>query len=248
MAAPPSPGSPEPGAAPPRGRSTVVANTRYAAVFGVIAILVAIFVALPLWFGASFLFVASAYFFNRPLLLGKRPDGRLSPVAVTVLFPYFATTWMLWWLRAVFSGEPAFDEVAPGLWVGRRLRRGEAPPPDLALVVDLTSEFAEPSHLRDAAEYLCTPALDAAIPDDDAFRSAVERVLWARGNVFVHCAFGHGRSAAIAAAVVIARGQATDVTSAELMMKARRPKIGLNTTQRGAIERALLARRAVRAP
>ena len=67
---------------------------------------------------------------------------------------------------------------------------------------------------------------------------AVDAVLAAPGPAFIHCAFGHGRSATIAAAVLVRRGDAT-LDGVERMLRAARPRIGLNAHQRRALAEAV---------
>jgi protein-tyrosine phosphatase len=67
---------------------------------------------------------------------------------------------------------------------------------------------------------------------------AVEAVLAARGAAFIHCAFGHGRSATVAAAVLVRRGDAT-LDDVEAKLRAVRPRIGLNAHQRRALAEAV---------
>src|SRR5947207_1355977 len=75
------------------------------------------------------------------------------------------------------------------------------------LVVDLTSEFADPRAVRMARDsYLCVPTLDACAPDATAAREALERIDASDKPVYIHCAQGHGRTGSFAAALLIRRG------------------------------------------
>ena len=51
------------------------------------------------------------------------------------------------------------------------------------------------------------------------------------GSVFVHCANGHGRSAAFAAALLLRRGLARDVAEAMGIIRRARPACRLNPVQ-----------------
>lgn len=53
--------------------------------------------------------------------------------------------------------------------------------------------------------------------------------------VLVHCAHGHGRSATVLAAILIADGRAAGVAEAEALMQAQRPRVRLNRRQRAAL-------------
>ena len=218
---------------------------KYAVAFSVCGVLLG---ALSLWTGgatvvllwpaADLLVLAVVYGARRPRLLGKRPDGRLSPLIVVPMLPYFALTWLSWHLWRLLSPKDPGNEVAAGLWVGRRPLPGELPE-GCALVVDLTAELVSHPSIRSRGEagYLCVPTLDARAPAAVDLERAVDRILRSPGPVWIHCAAGHGRSAAVAAAALIARGDARDVGEAEASMRRARPGIGLHGDQRRAVQR-----------
>ena len=66
-------------------------------------------------------------------------------------------------------------------------------------------------------------------------------VAWAQAQelegrkVLIHCAHGHGRSATILCAILIANGQASTIAEAEKILKSERPRVRLNTRQRAAL-------------
>src|SRR5262249_13552333 len=93
--------------------------------------------------------------------------------------------------------------------------------------------------------YLAIPTLDSTAPSPAEIVRAVDAVLAAPGAAFIHCAFGHGRSATIAAAVLVRRGDAT-LDNVERMLRAARPRIGLNTHQRRALAEAVARMQSVR--
>lgn len=55
-------------------------------------------------------------------------------------------------------------------------------------------------------------------------------------SVLVHCAHGHGRSATVLGAILLAEGHATSVDEAESLMQALRPRIRLNVRQRAGLQ------------
>src|SRR5688500_5133902 len=123
---------------------------KYAVVFGLLAVVLAGYAValeglawLLLWPALSFLVVATAYAGVGPKLLGKRPDGRIAWWALVLHLPYFLLTWGVWHAQRRVDRGPAVNEVAPGLWIGRRALPNELPP-GVTLVVDLTGEFHEP--------------------------------------------------------------------------------------------------------
>lgn len=186
-------------------------------------------VALPgslllLWPAASLAIVAAAYAWGGAGLLGK-DDGVLSLPARLALAPYRFGAKAFVRLQALFDAP--WHEVAPNLLVGRLLTRREARQAideGVVAVLDLTAEFAEtPTLLR--LPYLNLPVLDLTAPSPDELRRAarfIERHRQ-RGRVYVHCALGYGRSACVAAAVMLAAGDADSVAPAiRLVRSARR--------------------------
>ena len=72
------------------------------------------------WSGLGFGVVAAAYALQKPGVFGKRGDGTLAWGPGVLLLPYLLLTWLLWYCQTRFSREAVRDEVAPGLWLGRR--------------------------------------------------------------------------------------------------------------------------------
>src|SRR4051812_1609170 len=95
---------------------------------------------LLLWPAVSFLLVAAAYSGLGPCMFGKRTSGQIAWWALLLLLPFFFLAWSVWHLQRLFSKEDCWNEVAPGLFLGRRSFASELPP-GVGLVVDLTSEF-----------------------------------------------------------------------------------------------------------
>ncbi|HVY61715.1 MAG TPA: hypothetical protein VHF22_08680 [Planctomycetota bacterium] len=191
------------------------------------------------WPAAAFALVANAYFALGPRVLGKRADGTIPPWRVLPLFPYFALAWGVWHLKRVLELENPWDEVAPGLFLGRRVYGPELPT-GTGLVVDLTAEFVEPAEVRAAGRYRCLATLDgAAPPDPAAFVALVREVAAFEGKAYVHCALGHGRSAAVMAGAFIARGLAAGIDEAERALQAKRPTVRLSDAQRHLLGRVV---------
>jgi hypothetical protein len=197
--------------------------------------------AWPAW---SVMVVGAGYLGLGARVFGKRAaDGRLSPLALALLLPYFAVAWTLWQLKSRFGSEPAWHEVAPGLWLGRRPLGPAELPAGARCVVDLTAEFPRVSPLGAAepARYVCLPTLDTSAPCDEALAALVEALREDEGPLFIHCAMGHGRSATVAAALLIARGLARDVDDAVARLRAVRPGVHLHGAQRAAVARLIAA-------
>lgn len=189
------------------------------------------FAWLLLWPGIGNLAIAAAYAGLGAKVFGKRPSGTIGPPALAILFPYTVFTWLTWFVIRQFTSEPACTEVAPGLWIGRRCGGNELPA-GTSMIVDLTCELWEPASVRTRSGYRCLPVLDASICNGPDFRKLVDAVNDFPGVILIHCAQGHGRSACVAAGVLIARGIVKDATEAENRVVAVRPRVRLKPVQR----------------
>jgi cytochrome c553 len=193
-------------------------------------------VYLLLWPAASAAVVAAGYAGLGARVFGKRRDGGVAPWALALHLPYLLITLVVWQVIRLTIPERAADQVAPGIWVGRRPYDAEIPP-SARWVIDVTAEFWPARRVRTGRGYACHPTLDAHVSDDRAFAAAVRDVTALDGDVLIHCAQGHGRSAALAAAVLIARGVAADVDEAERLLTAARAGTRLKPAQRALVRR-----------
>lgn len=183
--------------------------------------------ALPLgWVTLSWLAVGSAYILPYPDLFRKR-RGRLSPMRRTLLAPYLALQYALWHLARSLSSEPAYAHLTEQVLIGRRLLKGEYP--KLKTLVDCTAEFDE--NVPDGVTYLPLPLLDGMAARPDALREVAGRIAIAQPPVYIHCAQGHGRTAMVAASVLLASGGATTVDDALASVKRARPGARLSRSQ-----------------
>jgi protein-tyrosine phosphatase len=189
---------------------------------------------LLLWPALSFGVAALAYAGQGPRLFNKRPNGTMGVASITLLLPFLLYTWAIWFLQTHLTAEPAFHQIAPGLWLGRRVSIKELPL-SISAVVDLTAEFPAPLGLVGCREYHCLPTLDHEAPPATAFAQMVARLAGYEGNLYLHCALGHGRSAMLAAAILVARGQAADLDTAWEHLQSLRPGVKLSASQKKAL-------------
>jgi protein-tyrosine phosphatase len=193
--------------------------------------------ALLTWVGLANAWVAVACFRGSATMFGKRADGQISALHMLVMLPYLALVWTFFALKlAGLRKEPCWQWVAPGIYLGRKPRAGEVPA-DVATVVDLTCEFPENAQVVKQARYVCLPMLNRHVPSDDDFARLIADLVHHNAPLYIHCGAGRGRSAMVAAALLIQRGLASDVEQAEAMLVQRRPGVALHPCQRLLIDR-----------
>ncbi|MDP1822340.1 MAG: hypothetical protein Q8L48_03830 [Archangium sp.] len=184
------------------------------------------------WLGLSLFLIGVAYVRGSARGMGKRRDGSFHLLALLVHAPFLLAAWLAWQLRRR-RGEPAWNEVAPGIFVGRMATSSELPP-GAPWVIDLTCELVPPRAVR-GDRYRCLPTLDGTAPEHEPFWALVAELAALDAPLFIHCAAGHGRSATLAAAVIVERGHAADVDAAETLMKRQRPHVALGRAQRALV-------------
>ena len=179
---------------------------------------------LLIWTALACALVACAYLANRPGVYGKRA-GRLSWWRGLPVLPYLIAYRIATAVRDARRRYAAWNEVAPGLYVGARIDAARLPP-GTELVVDLTSEVNEPEDLRRHPGYRGLPVLDGSVPpDEERFLELVYEMAAAPGGVYVHCISGRGRAPTAAAAVLIARGVADGPAAAFELLRKGRPVV-----------------------
>lgn len=196
------------------------------------------------WSGLAFCVVGLAYFTSSPWLLGKRESGRIHRGVLLLLLPYFCAAWASWWVSRVSSRERPWDEITPGLFLGRWPALDGLPDRADLVVVDLTAEFPRASSIGPDRPYFCLPTLDTATPSVAAVAGVAERIAQSSSPTYVHCALGHGRSAALVAAILLRRGAVASVPEATALLRSVRPGVGLSRVQESVLEEVALRFRA----
>lgn len=197
------------------------------------------------WPALSFALVALGYFKLGAWMLGKQEDGTRKVWGYLLGGPFILFMHVLRFLltKARWREAP-WNEVATGIYVGRIVPLS-ALPKDAVTIVDLTSELLEDPAIRAAKNYICLPTLDGSAPDLDALVDLLrQREQWP-GAIYVHCAAGHGRSALVAACLVVLGGFAETIDEAMILMKEKRAKVHLVPLQRSAAMRAITALRSI---
>jgi protein-tyrosine phosphatase len=193
----------------------------------------------------SFLLLAVAYAGGGPAMLGKRADGGRRWWARALFAPYLLLTRFSFVLYKLLGRHTPTCEVAPNLFLGRRLTAVEAAPFTRAAVLDLAAEFSEARPFRTPNCYLSLPVLDATAPTPEQLNRAVEWVAQQLANrpVFVHCALGHGRSASVLIAYLLHTGTVATVRDGLRQVRQLRPGVGFSPSQRRALEEWWAARK-----
>lgn len=176
----------------------------------------------------SFAIVAIGYLGVGPRVFGKGANGKRSWVATFALFPYLLLALATWHLVRLVSKEPAVNRMDSNLILSRRLLSDELPA-DIKTVVDLTCEFTDPAFACE--NYHCFPMLDASCPNVHELNELAHRILTLPRPLLIHCAQGHGRTGLVAAAVLLASGEASTSAEALALVKTVRPGIELNCSQ-----------------
>ncbi len=192
-----------------------------------------IFIAIPLAnTSLAFLWVGLAYGFDHPSMLMKKNDGTLHPLSWPILWPFYLLNESTAFLARKLGRESRFDEIIPGLYLGRRLVSGETQYLKAEAVVDLTSEFPESADLRNRI-YLFLPVLDARAPSLQQLQAGVDWMAsrYPGTGLYVHCALGHGRSATLAVAFLLHVGHVNNIGDGVALVKNKRPGIGLHPCQ-----------------
>ena len=189
--------------AAPRARNVAVGG-RYA-LGSALLLLVAGFTrpwGMLLLFPATGLGWVAAGYFGLGASIYRKEEGRLPWSTRLLMAPVLFGQWLSF-LHYRRQCEP-WDEVAPGVLVGRRLSAQEAQraiQAGITAVLDLTAESSEAEpFLR--LPYKNLPVLDLTAPSQAQLQEGVAFIqeYANQGKVYIHCKIGYSRSAAMAAA------------------------------------------------
>ena len=180
---------------------------------------------LLLWLAGSLAAQAAAYAGMGTVVFWKR-RGRL-PWAVRILLaPYMICARIT--LHYYCRGLPPYAEVAPGVWIGRRLtipQARAASEQGVTAALDLTAGFPETAPLR-ALTYCNIQLLPLTVPSLEQLGEAVRFMQQHAGSgiVYVHGALGYSRSVGVVAAYLMAAGIAKDAGEAVERVRAMVPQ------------------------
>ena len=199
--------------------------------------------AVLLWPAASLAVVGVAYFGAGPGIF-RKADGRLPLSTRLLLGPCLLGQHvsLLYYRRQC----RAWDEIVPGVLIGRRLSDGEAAAAvraGVTAVLDLTAEFSEAGPFLQLP-YRNVAILDLTAPTLEQLRAATAFIAEhaKTGTVYVHCKIGYSRSAAAVGAHLLSAGQAGTVGDAEARLRRARPSIVIRPEVIDALRRFAVAR------
>ncbi|PIA59047.1 hypothetical protein AQUCO_00400126v1 [Aquilegia coerulea] len=175
---------------------------------------------------------------NLPLLFGKTSDGSFPLWSIFLFGPYLLFVRVFVTLRRFVSREPSYSEICEGVYVGGWPSSLDKLPPGDPAIIDCTCELPRNRDMLKNA-YLCVPTWDTRAPQPEEIESAVRWASRKRAQkvpVFIHCAFGHGRSVAVVCALLVALGVAENWKNAEEIIRGRRPCIRMNSLHRKHLE------------
>ncbi|KAF3780502.1 Uncharacterized protein EJ110_NYTH36361 [Nymphaea thermarum] len=189
-------------------------------------------------FVAFLVSVASHPFLNLPLLFAKSSDGRFPLWSLIIFGPYLVFIRIFVYLRRLKRREPLYNEIFEGVYVGGWPSSFDSVPPGELAILDCTCELPR-SSLFSKNAYMCIPTWDTRAPRPSEIELAVRWACRKRAqnkSIYIHCAFGHGRSVCVLCALLVALGVADNCKEAEKIVRKRRPSICLNSLHHGSLE------------
>lgn len=172
-------------------------------------------------------------------LLQKSADGSIAPLSKLLFWPYHLGLRSKLYIQRRKSVEPLYDQLAAPndrLYIGGWPEQPGWLPSVQPAILDVTCEL--PRTYADS-EYLMLPTWDTQAPNTLQIQQGVDwakEQLAAGQSVYIHCAHGHGRSATVLAALLIATGQATTAEEAVEVIRRARPRVRLNKPQAAAVK------------
>jgi hypothetical protein len=190
-----------------------------------------------LWLGLDLFLLGVAYLAGWWRLFGKTSDGSMRAFQLVVMAPYLALLWTIWGIQERLSGGPAWNQIVPGIFVGRRCPF-EQLPPGTSHVLDFTAEFPGDKKSRNTLKWLSIPVLDGCAPKPADYQKGFTFLDGSPESiVYVCCAKGRGRSATFASALLLKKGIAHTPEVAIATVETQRYRASLNNGQIKSLER-----------
>ncbi|TKW07857.1 hypothetical protein SEVIR_7G335200v4 [Setaria viridis] len=173
--------------------------------------------------------IASHNAINLPWILGKNSVGRFPLWSIVLFGPFLMLARAYAMVKRYMRKESVYDKIVEGLYLGGWPFLLKHLPPGSPSVIDCTCELPRSSFVP-ADEYLCLATWDTRAPTPYQIEHAACWACQKRSEgkpVYVHCAFGHGRSACVVCAILVALGVAETSKDVENIIRERR-KIKMN--------------------
>lgn len=208
-----------------------------AALFLALALLAWPWGSLLLWPACALALEAAAYVKFGPGIYRKE-NGSLPFCVRVILWPCLLGHHVSW--HYYKRQCHAWDEVAQGVWLGRRLTDSECErlvEKGIGAVLDVTAEFSEAPRLL-KLNYLNIPILDLTAPTAEQLADGVRFIEAHRARgVYVHCKIGYSRSAALVGAWLLQYGHAQTAAEAAQRLRICRPHVHLRPEAVATLER-----------
>ena len=94
----------------------------------------------------------------------------------------------------------------------------------------------ESSRIRQGRNYWTFPILDGSPSTPEALEQVARAIMDLPGDVYIHCAEGHGRTALVATSLLLARGDVRSADEAVALVLERRPLARMNASQRKVVD------------
>lgn len=191
------------------------------------------------------LYFSAAVFKINPGIIFKTPEGRIRLLPRLLSWVYLIFEYKGWKRYRKKTSEPIFEKVREGLYLGARIKNRDlklVKEHRICAVLDMVAEFEAPSKLRESQDlaYIAIPVLDGSIPTIAQLEKGAQflaRSVENNAPALVHCTFGHGRSATMAAAALIRMGDAEDPAQALEILGRLKRRIWLSREQKNLLAR-----------
>lgn len=192
-----------------------------------------------LYIALSFILVGSFMRVNDLTIFSKDNWGNQPTKNYIITLPYLTFYMMIVKLyRAFVTDEPIVTKVFDGWYIGGwidKLEHVKAAGSDgkKVAILDMTTELPRGA-FNPGLVYTCLPTFDRSVPHVALIQNAVQWCLHYRSegyDIVVHCAFGHGRSAAMLIACLLAEGLTGNIDEMEHDLISLRPRVKLTATQ-----------------
>lgn len=184
----------------------------------------------------SFMGIAFGFAFFGSKIFPRTKHKNHSFLSYLIYWPYHCLSLFSLWIFCRIKDENIFDEIIPGLYLGRKLWKYEMKKlPQNIAVLNVTAEFNNIS----CDNYECIPILDNTAPTLEELQYGISWIAKQNTPVYVHCAVGHSRSTTFVVAYLLYKEMFKDVESAVTFVQEKRQSAHPKECQMAVIEKYL---------